>query len=171
MGQCVLRSLIVIFLPSEKDIRRLATLQLKSIFMEHEDPSKTSSTDGTTTPSQDLLTEKSANGDALAPQTRDMSQERADEFLASVVEKHVGGGSPQGENHNASDSVTHEVPTPSPCDAVQPLENEESQYCSASPCVRNPGRRTTVNQGRWCANADAYETRGHSLEDSHIAGN
>ena len=110
------------FLPSEKDIRRLATLQLKSIFMEQEDTSKTSSTDGTTTPSQDSLTEKLADGDVLAPQTRDMSQERADEFLASVVEKHVGGNSPHNEKQDAAESATSEAPAPSPHDPGQPAD-------------------------------------------------
>ena len=90
------------FLPSEKDIRRLATLQLKSIFMEHEDPGKTPSTIGNTasTP-HELLTEKSANGDILAPQTRDMSPAKADELLASVVEKHVSGDNQKDESQDS----------------------------------------------------------------------
>lgn len=91
------------FLPSEKDIRRLATLQLKSIFMEGDESGKSYGAGGPTTPiSQELLSDRSANGDALTPQTRDMSPEKADRWLASVVEKHVGGESPPGETHQLS---------------------------------------------------------------------
>ena len=83
------------YFPSEKDIRRLATLQLRSIFLEN-DQSKTptASDDGVATPtSQELLSEKILSGEtpALSPQTRDMSPESAQDMLASVVERHVAG--------------------------------------------------------------------------------
>ena len=118
------------FLPSEKDIRRLATLQLKSIFMETDDSGKASGTDGPiTSASHEILTEKSVNGDALAPQTRDMSAEKADELLASVIEKHVGGDSPPGETQVLSETATPEIldlsaltTTEAVKESVQPLD-------------------------------------------------
>lgn len=87
------------FLPSEKDIRRLATLQLKSIFMDGDESTKHQGTDTLDTSKvHEILTEKSANNDALAPQTRDMSPAKADELLASVVEKHNGEESSPAES-------------------------------------------------------------------------
>ncbi len=82
------------FFPSEKDIRRLATLQLKKIFLDR-DESVTSSTiieDGSATVIPGAaLNEKLLIDDtpALSPQTRRMSPEKAKDMLAAVVEKHV----------------------------------------------------------------------------------
>lgn len=82
------------FFPSEKDIRRLATLQLKKIFLDRDDSTTSlNSTEGSTTSSipGDLLTEKPSLGDvpALAPQTRTISPEKAHDMLTSVVERHT----------------------------------------------------------------------------------
>ena len=78
------------YFPSEKDIRRLATLQLKKIFLERED-SNTSliSHDGNTTPNPEVIFEKMSKEGipTLTPQTRNMSPEKVDDMLASVVEK------------------------------------------------------------------------------------
>lgn len=82
------------FFPSEKDIRRLATLQLKKIFLDRDDSTTSlNSTEGSTTSSLpgDILTEKPNLGDvpALAPQTRTISPEKAHDMLTSVVERHA----------------------------------------------------------------------------------
>lgn len=78
------------FFPSKKDIRRLATLQLRKIFLER-NKSNTSmnSSNGTTTPIPEVILEKiSKDGvPALAPQTRVMSPEKAHDMLTAVVEK------------------------------------------------------------------------------------
>jgi len=82
------------FFPSEKDIRRLATLQLKKIFLERDD-SVTSLTPmeigSTVATPEAALNEKTSidNTPALSPQTRRMSLEKANDMLAAVVEKHV----------------------------------------------------------------------------------
>ena len=82
------------FFPSEKDIRRLATLQLKKIFLDR-DESVTSlaSTENSMTisVSEDMMSDKTSTDDtpALSPQTRKMSPEKAHDMLAAVVEKHV----------------------------------------------------------------------------------
>ncbi|KAL9602447.1 MAG: hypothetical protein Q9219_001871 [cf. Caloplaca sp. 3 TL-2023] len=79
------------FFPSEKDIRRLATLQLRKIFLDRDDSntSLASSEEGNATAIQDSLTVASASQNeqpSLTPQTRNMSPERTREMLSSVVD-------------------------------------------------------------------------------------
>lgn len=91
------------YFPSEKDIRRLATLQLKKIFLEREDSSTSLvSHDGTATPNPEVILEKMSKEGipTLTPQTRNMSPEKVDDMLASVVEK---DGSPETSEKVALD--------------------------------------------------------------------
>lgn len=94
------------FFPSEKDIRRLATLQLKKIFLDR-DESVTSlaSTDDSATisVSEEAMNEKTSIDDtpALPPQIRRMSPEKAHDMLAAVVEKHVSMDSQPGQHRSA----------------------------------------------------------------------
>lgn len=79
------------YFPSEKDIRRLATLQLRKIFLEREEsnvPITPSDSANVLTP-EESLSEKASSEETttLAPQTRKMSPEKAHDMLASVVEK------------------------------------------------------------------------------------
>ena len=82
------------FFPSEKDIRRLTTLQLRKIFLDKDDSvtSLASTNEGTITPiSQEEVEAKIAAEDVpvLSPQlTRRMSPEKALDVLTSVVEEH-----------------------------------------------------------------------------------
>ena len=82
------------FFPSEKDIRRLTTLQLRKIFLDRDDSvtSLASTHEGTTTPiSQEDFDAKIIAEDVpvLSPQlTRTMSPEKAHDVLTSVVEEH-----------------------------------------------------------------------------------
>ena len=94
------------FFPSEKDIRRLATLQLKKIFLDRDDSvtSLSSTDDSPTIPvSEEALNEKRSidNTTALPPQTRSMSPEKARDMLAAVVEKHVSIDS-QSDQHQSA---------------------------------------------------------------------
>ena len=82
------------FFPSEKDIRRLATLQLKKIFLDRDESSTSlASTEDSATisVSEEAMNEKTSVDEttALPPQTRRMSPEKAHDMLAAVVEKHV----------------------------------------------------------------------------------
>ena len=81
------------FFPSEKDIRRLATLQLRKIFLEREEASvPITPNDSANILTPELSLSEKASLDettALAPQTRKMSPEKAHDMLASVVEKDV----------------------------------------------------------------------------------
>ncbi|KAL8693893.1 MAG: hypothetical protein Q9218_001358 [Villophora microphyllina] len=87
------------FFPSEKDIRRLATLQLKKIFLDkddsnasvHSNDSGHSQNDGITPEIPHTLTIPNGATDsqpALSPQTRNMSPEKAHDILTAVVDKH-----------------------------------------------------------------------------------
>lgn len=89
------------FFPSEKDIRRLATLQLRKIFLEREESNiPITATDVTNiTTHEGVLSEKISLEETpgLAPQTRRMSPEKAHDMLASVVEKDVSSDQPSTE--------------------------------------------------------------------------
>jgi len=79
------------FFPSEKDIRRLATLQLKKIFLDNDESlTPLAPTESTSiVPNEQTADDKILGGDvlSLAPQTRKMSPEKARNMLASVIEK------------------------------------------------------------------------------------
>ncbi|KAL4926634.1 1-phosphatidylinositol-3-phosphate 5-kinase FAB1 [Aspergillus undulatus] len=80
------------FFPSEKDIRRLATLQLKKIFLDR-DASVTSlsSTDEQPTTPTDPEAERSQTPDgARIVRRMTLSPEKTQDVLASVVEEHSG---------------------------------------------------------------------------------
>ncbi|KAL9028813.1 MAG: hypothetical protein Q9196_002874 [Gyalolechia fulgens] len=80
------------FFPSEKDIRRLATLQLKKIFLDRDESnaSLSSNEEGSTPVDPGTLTVAITSPDeppSLAPQTRNMSPEKAHDMLSAVVDK------------------------------------------------------------------------------------
>ena len=126
------------FFPSEKDIRRLATLQLKKIFLDRDDSttSLTSTDEGSgASISEEVLNEKTSSdvAPALPPLTRKMSPEKAHDMLTSVVEKNISSPEPnevEEEHHNRST-----VPTPvlkdDPTDmrtSIQDREREDVRH-------------------------------------------
>lgn len=96
------------FFPSEKDIRRLASLQLKKIFLD-KDASATSLTSTEETPI--TPTEKERSGvEEEAERPRSMrrmtlSPEKAKDVLVSVVEEHSGKPETQGEVTEPADPI------------------------------------------------------------------
>ena len=77
------------YFPSEKDIRRLTTLQLKKIFLDRDDSaSSLTSSDSGSAITPEGANEKGVRDEipALAPQTRRMSPDKAHDMLAAVVE-------------------------------------------------------------------------------------
>lgn len=112
------------FFPSEKDIRRLATLQLKKIFLDRDDSNSsiTSSESGNVVEIPNaLLTEKPTSDEqpALTPQTRQMSPEKAHHMLSSVVNNDAS------RNQNgANEPDTHQSAPPT---AVPCVSSEEPQ--------------------------------------------
>ncbi|KAH0536983.1 hypothetical protein FGG08_006185 [Glutinoglossum americanum] len=82
------------FFPSEKDITRLATLQLKKLFLDRDDSvsSITSIDEGTSTPPTEIdETERVSPSDSivLTSTPTEMPSERTHSMLASVVEEHA----------------------------------------------------------------------------------
>lgn len=80
------------YFPSEKDIRRLATLQLKKIFLDRDysNTSLSSNEEGSSTAAPGTLTVAITSADeppSLTPQTRNMSPEKAHDMLSAVVDK------------------------------------------------------------------------------------
>jgi len=96
------------FFPSEKDIRRLATLQLKKLFLERDEStsSLTSVEEGSEVVEEPAENEK---GEALSltPMPSNMSAERARDMLNSVVEEDQSHGSkPQGDQEDTAQVQT-----------------------------------------------------------------
>ncbi|MCJ1396584.1 1-phosphatidylinositol-3-phosphate 5-kinase [Xylographa bjoerkii] len=95
------------FFPSEKDIRRLATLQLKKIFLDRDDSvtSLASTDEGLNTPPalEGDWTEKKSPDYAMPsiPQTRNMSPELAHEMLSSVVGDNLKAEEPSDRHKSA----------------------------------------------------------------------
>ena len=92
------------FFPSEKDIRRLATLQLKKIFLDRDESAQSLipvEEDNTrilaeTTPNKEVSPDGTPT---LSPQTRRMSPEKAHDMLAAVVERHTSTDSNIDKDH------------------------------------------------------------------------
>ena len=121
------------FFPSEKDIRRLAALQLKKIFLDR-DASNVSlnSTDNETftTAPDSVPAEKSSaeNIVALTPQTRRMSPEKAHDMLAAVVEKHVSTDNNFDQNTKSSIVDQPKTESEASLNCSQQIEREEVRH-------------------------------------------
>ncbi|EEA21986.1 Mitochondrial distribution and morphology protein 12 [Talaromyces marneffei ATCC 18224] len=115
------------FFPSEKDIRRLASLQLKKIFLD-KDASATSLTSTEETPT--TPTEKDPSGiEEEAEQPRSMrrmtlSPEKAKDVLVSVVEEHSGKPGLQDEVTEPADPIPDIGPATVPDSSVASQEVE-----------------------------------------------
>ena len=118
------------FFPSEKDIRRLATLQLKKIFLDR-DESATSlaSTDDslTVSVSEEITNEKTFIDDTavLPPQTRKMSPEKAHDMLAAVVERHGSIDSQSDQHQSAPATAVPNFETDSVPSSVEGVSERE----------------------------------------------
>ncbi|KAK6371033.1 Mitochondrial distribution and morphology protein 12 [Lithohypha guttulata] len=101
------------FFPSEKDIRRLATLQLKRIFLDR-DVSVTSLTSTDELPSPTGVIEPVEEKDPESPgTTRKLSPEKTQNVLQSVMEEHIGS-SASADDEKAGRSVVPVQPQPVP---------------------------------------------------------
>ncbi|KAJ4286062.1 Mitochondrial distribution and morphology protein 12 [Kalmusia sp. IMI 367209] len=96
------------YFPSEKDIRRLATLQLKKLFLERDEStsSLTSVEEGSESAEEPAFNEK-GEPLALPPMPSSMSPERARDMLNSVVEEdHSHGSAPLDSASNVAREST-----------------------------------------------------------------
>ena len=100
------------YFPSEKDIRRLATLQLKRIFLERDESSSslTLTDDGSVNSLESSIVSEqgpSQEPPTLTPQTRNLSRQKTQEMLNAVVESDVS----QQAGETADEATTTKAPT------------------------------------------------------------
>ncbi|KAF2031276.1 hypothetical protein EK21DRAFT_111101 [Setomelanomma holmii] len=104
------------FFPSEKDIRRLATLQLRKFFLERDEStsSLTSVEEGAESGAEELEMEQK-DGAILSPMPSSISREKAHNMLTSVVhEEHANGGKTEEQGPNTpEDDTPSQFGTPS----------------------------------------------------------
>ena len=105
------------FFPSDKDIRRLAALQLRKIFLDREDSmtSLSSNEDRTSVSTAPGETSEKSSPDAsqtLVPQTRHLSHEKTQDMLNAVVEDNSPSpGIDDNEKIMSPDQQLQESPT------------------------------------------------------------
>lgn len=144
------------FFPSEKDIRRLATLQLKKIFLDR-DVSVTSLTSGyegiTTPPAEDVIDEKADAQDPhfLTNELRrgsKLSPEKTQDVLQSVLEERSNHPAPEEQSSALPEVTKSEVENlPSVLDGPRNIEDvKHLDLAIASPPqpVTLPGEEATV---------------------------
>lgn len=155
------------FFPSEKDIRRLATLQLKKIFLDRDESiTSLASTDDNVTisVSEDALNEKTTMDEtpALPPQTRRMSPEKARDMLAAVVEKHVSIDSQPDEHQNAPVTAVPVFEADSvPASVQRGLEREEVPHLDLA---TSTGLSERLEMGRESTAVDAKASASTETE-------
>ena len=144
------------YFPSEKDIRRLATLQLKKIFLDRDVSvtSLTSDTEGTVTPPiEEVYDEKeeadlSSERPSRPKRTTALSPEKTHKVLKSVLEEHASP--PQAETE---DSASHAKPAESKIHQLPnvhegPLRTDEVQHLDLAvsrPEELTPGQQPIID--------------------------
>ena len=153
------------FFPSEKDIRRLATLQLKKIFLDRDVSvtSLTSDGEGTTTPLiEDIIDEKADDLDADTGESRSrrmttLSPEKTQSVLQSVLEEHASPPKASGKAQETSslevdvEKLPHVYEGPRRTEdvrhldlAIQPQSSQPSRPQSTE--QQNPNTGTTSSK-------------------------
>ncbi|KAL5047086.1 hypothetical protein BDW71DRAFT_181022 [Aspergillus fruticulosus] len=106
------------FFPSEKDIRRLATLQLKKIFLDRDASvtSLTSNDEQPTTPTETENERSQTPDGARIVRRMTLSPEKTQDFLTSVVEEHSGDKNRdiQSEDQVNPDDMRSAAASPTP---------------------------------------------------------
>ncbi|KAI1614523.1 1-phosphatidylinositol-3-phosphate 5-kinase [Exophiala viscosa] len=158
------------FFPSEKDIRRLATLQLKKIFLDR-DVSVTSLTtndEETTTPSAEEVTDEKGNTEEahfLNNELRrgsKLSPEKTQDVLQSVLEERSNPPAPEEQSSAIPEVTRSEVQNlPSVLDGPRNIEDvKHLDLAIASPPqqVTLPGGETTVEASAPLRSPGAIDT-------------
>ncbi|KAF3918372.1 hypothetical protein ABW21_db0209423 [Orbilia brochopaga] len=99
------------FFPSEKDITRMATAQLKKLFLDRSSTASSVQTDNESTTTIDKESVQNAPiDDAISPTTTvrpsHISPEAAQEVLTSVVEDHKGQNTPESATESRNNSIS-----------------------------------------------------------------
>ena len=179
------------YLPSEKDIRRLATLQLKKIFLDR-DVSVTSfksDDEGTTTPPvEEVIDEKdSLSEKPPVDKASRLSPEKTESFLQSVLEEHATSP-PRDDRQLAISEVTqndvHNLPSmmegPRNVEDVKHLDlaittpiqgaaSPAGEVSPPQPLSPHPGQRTgTSNGGEELTKLPTTDKLGETLEKIQV---
>ncbi|KAF2192109.1 hypothetical protein K469DRAFT_620091 [Zopfia rhizophila CBS 207.26] len=119
------------FFPSEKDIRRLAALQLKKLFLERDvsTSSLTSVEEGAELDVEEPALNEKSDPLVLTPMPSSMSPERARDMLTSVVQEDQSHGTKQADSQrnatkeqsstNTSPTSSQELPIQTPIEALE----------------------------------------------------
>ncbi|KAF2279390.1 uncharacterized protein EI97DRAFT_430470 [Westerdykella ornata] len=123
------------FFPSERDIRRLASLQLKRIFLERDESANSlaSVDEGNETEIEEMGLPEKDDTAPIAPMPSAMSPEQARDVLTSVVEEHQ---SQKGEEANVHPEESGEsrsptgpvIPVPHLQKHIEALEREDVRH-------------------------------------------
>lgn len=106
------------YFPSEKDIRRLATLQLKKIFIDNPNPptpNLQSDSERTPTPEKEDVDKAASIGEPteLVTSPAEMSSKQAHDVLASVVEEDIGGSKEESAEPEPTEKIEDNEDAPS----------------------------------------------------------
>jgi len=115
------------FFPSEKDIRRLAALQLKKFFLERDEStgSLTSVEEGMESGTDDAEVDEKSAALALTPMPSDMSPEKAHDMLTSVVQQeHENGNKATDVDAVSTDALDPTPPKSATEQAIQSTRDD-----------------------------------------------
>ena len=168
------------FFPSEKDIRRLATLQLKKIFLERDVSvtSLTSSEDSATTPRGDVSFDQKGDGSdrATSPQnsrmvaqlssekTQNMLQAVIEEDSAPVLEHNLAIRSPDGTEAKAVKRASYGTQGPSSPPRAQDFPHLDLAVPLAPPSHQSVQKSGTMefNTGQEFSSSPTAAVADHS---------
>jgi 1-phosphatidylinositol-3-phosphate 5-kinase len=138
------------FFPSEKDIRRLATLQLRKFFLERDESSSSlaSVEEGAESGTDETEVEEKESASALSPMPSNMSPEKAHDMMASVVHEEHSTGNIQGDQdagtlENKTPSSSMELPIRTPREAV---DRDDVRHLDLALSSNFPGMTTSNEQ-------------------------
>ncbi|KAF7117900.1 hypothetical protein CNMCM5793_007231 [Aspergillus hiratsukae] len=153
------------FFPSEKDIRRLATLQLKKIFLDKDSSvtSLTSTEEPPTTP-----TEAESGHDTVTEHPRPMrrmtlSPEKAQDVLVSVVEEDSGEKNVQEAIPYKDEAALSSAPSPSP-------EEKELSLPPAAETDEPEGSQTPESNARSALSDQLLPSTTQSTSSLSVSG-
>ncbi|KAL6716605.1 Mitochondrial distribution and morphology protein 12 [Lecanora helva] len=139
------------FLPSEKDIRRLANLQLKKIFLDRDETVQPENSMDEGLPpmmSEKILNQKDSLDEvpALPPQTRRMSPEKTHDMLAAVVEKHASSESQNDSSQSAPATGQPSIPSEEHHSPQRDVERQDVRHLDLALPLKLPEDLRTQHQ-------------------------
>ncbi|KAF1841814.1 uncharacterized protein K460DRAFT_419811 [Cucurbitaria berberidis CBS 394.84] len=134
------------FFPSEKDIRRLAAVQLRKILFERDEStsSLTSVDEGTESGAEDTYIDEKGDSVAMPPRPSDMSPEMAHNVLSSVVKEEQSDGNQPGDTGIVSPDRMTTTPRKNSAElpiqtSLEALEREDVRHLDLAVSSNFPG--------------------------------